>query len=138
MRASSAVIFRPAGAADAWGIADLHAESWRRHYRGAYSDAFLVGGVDASRREAWHARLGRPDTSAITTVAELDGKVVGFIHLILDLDPEWGALVDNLHVHYELKRQGLMGIVTTSFLVRMRLATEPPAGEHWLRQSLEL
>jgi ribosomal protein S18 acetylase RimI-like enzyme len=30
--------FRLAGPADARTIADLHAESWRRHYRGAYSD----------------------------------------------------------------------------------------------------
>ncbi len=34
--------FRLASPADAKAVADLHADSWRRHYRGAYSDAFLA------------------------------------------------------------------------------------------------
>jgi hypothetical protein len=29
---------------------NLHADSWRRHYRGAYADAFLDGDVLADRR----------------------------------------------------------------------------------------
>jgi hypothetical protein len=37
------VRIRVADSSDAPAIAALHAESWRRHYRGAYSDAFLDG-----------------------------------------------------------------------------------------------
>src|SRR6188768_3459087 len=40
---------RPATAGDAGQIAALHADSWRRHYRGAYSDAFLDGDVLTDR-----------------------------------------------------------------------------------------
>ncbi|MEU4563183.1 hypothetical protein AB0F72_32800 [Actinoplanes sp. NPDC023936] len=49
--------FRFAEAADAAGIAALHADSWRRHYRGAYSDSFLDGDVIADRHAVWSARL---------------------------------------------------------------------------------
>ena len=42
--------FRMAGAGDAAGLAGLHADSWRRHYRGAFSDAFLDGEVPGFRR----------------------------------------------------------------------------------------
>ena len=37
--------FRSAEAGDAAAVAGLHADSWRRHYRGAFSDAFLDGDV---------------------------------------------------------------------------------------------
>jgi hypothetical protein len=30
-------------------IALLHADSWRRHHRGAYADSFLDGDVEADR-----------------------------------------------------------------------------------------
>jgi GNAT superfamily N-acetyltransferase len=33
--------FRAAGPGDAQAVAGLHADSWRRHYRGAYADSFL-------------------------------------------------------------------------------------------------
>jgi hypothetical protein len=33
--------FRAGGPGDAPAVAGLHADSWRRHYRGAFSDAFL-------------------------------------------------------------------------------------------------
>lgn len=39
--------FRLAVPDDAEAVAMLHATSWRRHYRGAYSDAFLDGDVVA-------------------------------------------------------------------------------------------
>ena len=40
-------------------------------------------------------------------VAERSGRVVGFVHTVLDADPDWGALIDNLHVVAELKRHGI-------------------------------
>jgi hypothetical protein len=42
--------FRPAGPDDAEKVGMLHADSWRRHYRGAYADSFLDGDVVADRR----------------------------------------------------------------------------------------
>ena len=44
--------FRPADADDAAAVAGLHADSWRRHYRGAFSDAFLDGDVVGYLRDA--------------------------------------------------------------------------------------
>jgi hypothetical protein len=37
--------FLAAGPGDAYAIAGLHADSWQRHYEGAYSDAFLDNDV---------------------------------------------------------------------------------------------
>src|SRR4051812_43028830 len=89
---------RLAGPADAEPIAALHADSWRRHYRGAYSDAFLDGDLDADRRAVWGQRLHKPDDGAATIVAEDGSSFVGFVHVLFDDDPSWGALIENLHV----------------------------------------
>jgi len=39
--------------------------------------------------------------------ADVDGDVVGFAHTLFDHDPEWGALLDNLHVKHDLKGTGV-------------------------------
>jgi GNAT superfamily N-acetyltransferase len=99
--------FRPAEAADAAAVAALHADSWRRHYRGAFSDAFLDGDVPGFLLSRWTGLLSAPDPQARTIVAELDGELVGLAHTQLGDDPAWGALLDNLHVSYGLKRLGV-------------------------------
>ena len=99
--------FRTAEAADAAAVAGLHADSWRRHYRGAFSDAFLDGDVAGYLRARWTERLSASDPQARTIVAELGGEVVGLAHTQLGEDAEWGALLDNLHVSYGLKRMGV-------------------------------
>jgi ribosomal protein S18 acetylase RimI-like enzyme len=99
--------FRPAGASDADAVAALHADSWRRHYRGAYSDAFLDGDVESDRLAVWTERLRDPDRPSHTIVAETGGRVIGFAHTVFEADPRWGALVDNLHVAHEQKRRGI-------------------------------
>ncbi|GAA1370458.1 GNAT family N-acetyltransferase [Streptomyces beijiangensis] len=99
--------FRAAGRDDAEGIARLHADSWRRHYRGAYSDEFLDGDVVSNRLTVWASRLATPSASA-TIVAEDDaGLLLGFVHVVFDEDPQWGSLVDNLHVINARRRTGL-------------------------------
>ncbi|MEV6607798.1 GNAT family N-acetyltransferase [Kutzneria sp. NPDC051319] len=99
-------LFRPAGAADAGQVAQLHADSWRRFYRGAYADAYLDGDVMADRRAVWTTRLASP-TNSETVLAEHDHRLVGFIHVVFDADPQWGSLVDNLHVRHDQRRAGL-------------------------------
>lgn len=99
-------VFRRAGDADAERIALLHADSWRRHYRGAFADSFLDGDVVADRRAVWSARLAAPAHSA-TVLAEHDGRLLGFVHVELDDDPRWGSLVDNLHVVHDQHRSGI-------------------------------
>ncbi len=100
--------YRAATAADAAGIAALHADSWRRHYRGAYPDAYLDGDVGADRLAVWTERLAHPAPADRTTVVvDADGRIAGFVHTILHEDPEWGALLDNLHVRSDLKGTGI-------------------------------
>jgi len=103
---SSDVAIRIAGLADARAVARLHANSWRRHYRGAYSDQYLDGDLDGERLAVWTARLGEQNNS-VTLLAELDGQPVGFIHLQHDADPTWGSLVDNLHVAHNKQGGGI-------------------------------
>lgn len=100
------ITYRLADPSDAGAVGRLHADSWRRHYRGAYSDAYLDGAADQERAAAWTARLGEAGEH-FTVVAERGGDLVGFAHTRLDDDPTWGALLDNLHVSYELKRRGV-------------------------------
>jgi ribosomal protein S18 acetylase RimI-like enzyme len=101
------VRFRAADAGDAAAVARLHADSWRRHYRGAYSDAFLDGDVAGYLLAIWTERLSSPDPKARTIVAELGGEIVGLAHTQLGENADWGALLDNLHVSYGLKGLGI-------------------------------
>lgn len=99
--------YRDATSRDAEGIAALHADSWRRHYRGAFLDSFLDGDVLGNRVAVWRERLAQSRRDHFTVVAELRNSVVGFAHMILNDDPIWGALLDNLHVAWNLKRNGV-------------------------------
>jgi GNAT superfamily N-acetyltransferase len=120
--------YRPATAADAPAVAALHADSWRRHYRGSYPDDYLDGDVDADRLAEWTTRLSSPAPEARTTVAvDGDGAVVGLVHTILHEDAEWGALLDNLHVRADLKRQGI-GARLMQCSAAAVLADEPVTG----------
>jgi GNAT superfamily N-acetyltransferase len=98
--------FRIAGPADSDVVGRLHADSWRLNYRRAYSDAFLDGDVLADRLAEWSRRLREPEPRSRTILAE-DGGLVGFAHVVLDEDPTWGALVDNMHVVRARKREGI-------------------------------
>jgi ribosomal protein S18 acetylase RimI-like enzyme len=98
--------FRLAWPADAQAVAKLHADSWRRHYRGAYSDAFLDGDVLADRLAVWTERLTAPDPRHCTILAE-NGGLVGFAHTRFDDDPALGALLDNVHVAHRRRRRGI-------------------------------
>ena len=102
----TALRLRAAGPDDAQRVALLHAQSWRRHYRGAYSDAFLDGDVAADRLAVWSSRLAAAGGSA-TAVAEDRTGAVGFVHVVFDEDGRWGSLLDNLHVAYAHQRTGI-------------------------------
>ena len=115
---------RSATRADAQAIADLHAESWRRHYRGAYDNDFLDGDVFADRRAVWAERLADIDPNRARTILAVDGPtLVGFAHVIFDDDPTWGALVDNLHVTFDHKRGG---VGTQLMVASARVVIERP------------
>jgi ribosomal protein S18 acetylase RimI-like enzyme len=110
---SDEVAYRAAMPHDVEGIARLHADSWRRNYRGAFSDAYLDGDLVAERLSVWSDRLRSPHAGTFTIVAEHPGgapgpgAIVGLAHTILGDDPVWGALLDNLHVSHAEKGQGI-------------------------------
>jgi GNAT superfamily N-acetyltransferase len=54
----------------------------------------------------WTERLREPDPRRLTILAE-DGALLGFANTFFEADPEWGALVDNLHVSASHHRRGV-------------------------------
>ena len=99
---------RRAVVSDEAAIARLHADSWRTAYRGILRDDFLNDTVVANRREMWSTRfseIGREDQ--LILVSEERGQIQAFACAFLDADPEWGTLLDNLHVIPGLKGKGL-------------------------------
>lgn len=74
----SPVRVRPADAADANGIADVHVTSWRETYSGIVPDRLM--GVDAleARRRMWASILHVNPLPGAVAVAERDGQLVGF------------------------------------------------------------
>ena len=97
---------RAAAAEDSEQVALLHTDSWRRFYRGAFSDSYLDGDVLSDRRTVWAARLAEPSHSA-TAVVEDGSGLVGFVYVILDNDDQWGSFIENLHVRHDQQRAGL-------------------------------
>jgi GNAT superfamily N-acetyltransferase len=99
---------RAARPGDAPAIAMLHANSWRSAYRGILRDEFLDGALDGNRRALWNSRLcDETQENQFILVDEEDGEIRGFACAFIDADPDWGALLDNLHVVPELRGQGL-------------------------------
>ena len=119
--------YRRATARDIEAIAGLHADSWRRHYRGAYTDAFLDDEAATFLGDMWSGRFAAPDPGTRTILAERDGRVVGLAHTVLGRHPTWGALLDNLHVSYDLKRQGV-GTRLLALTARAVLDAAPASG----------
>jgi ribosomal protein S18 acetylase RimI-like enzyme len=122
---------------DSASVAHLHADSWRRHYRGAYSDSYLDGEIVADRKDVWEARMGRTSADHSTIVAERAGRLVGFVHTVFDADPVWGALIDNLHVVAELKRRGI-GTALLSEAAQVVVERKPLSGLYlWVLEQNE-
>lgn len=127
MTAAPCTRVRDATPADAAGVAALHADSWRRNYRGAFSDAFLDGDVGADRLALWSARMERPAPGCTLVAEEATGALTGFVHVVFDDDPSWGALVDNLHVEHGAARRGT-GRLLMGEAARRVLAHDPASG----------
>jgi ribosomal protein S18 acetylase RimI-like enzyme len=104
--------FRTGGPDDAGAVALLHADSWRRTYRGVYADSYLDDDLAAERTAVWSARLAAPGDS-LTLLAEDGTGPVGFVHVVFGEDQRWGSLVDNLHVAHERRRRGIGAALLT-------------------------
>lgn len=134
----SALDLRPAQLLDAEDIARLHADSWQRHYRGVYADSYLDGDVVADRLEVWSLRLhpaaADPKLNTLTTRADDDDGLVGFVHVVFDDDATWGSLVDNLHVAYEKKRRGIGRVLLTHAAQAVADRARSPRMYLWVQQ----
>lgn len=95
--------YRLAGPADAEAIANLHARSWREHYRGSFHDAFLDGDLPAERLRVWRERLGRAPDNQFVQLALAGAELAGFVCAYGAHDPRWGSFIDNLHVAQPFK-----------------------------------
>ncbi|HTD06413.1 GNAT family N-acetyltransferase [Undibacterium sp.] len=98
---------RTATLSDAAAIAHLHAENWRRTYRGVLQDAYLDNEVQAERLNSWEERLRAPASNQYIVVAENAGAVSGFACAFANEHPQWGHYLDNLHVAADSKGQNI-------------------------------
>ena len=99
--------YRPAVPPDAEAVALLHARSWRENNRGAFSDEFLDGELPEERLRVWRKRLDHPPENQFVQVAVDGADLVGFVCAYGAHDPQWGSLIDNLHVAGASKRNGI-------------------------------
>jgi len=76
------VTIRPAGEADAAGIAGVHVRSWQEAYAGIVPEAYLAA-LDAQERAAdWTRFLQSGPADHVTTwVAQAGPQIVGFVSL---------------------------------------------------------
>jgi ribosomal protein S18 acetylase RimI-like enzyme len=87
---------RPATAADAAAIADLHQRSWRSAYRGLLPDSYLDGPAAGELSKHWRTVFTKEDPGRLILVAAVPGGIAGFV-AAWPKGPD-KALIDNLHV----------------------------------------
>lgn len=100
-------VIREANERDTVSIAALHAVSWTTSYKGLLSDDYLNNDLAGERKAYWLSKMPALDAKEFVLVAESEEGIIGFI-AVMDV-PENGcdALVDNLHVHPDLKGHGV-------------------------------
>ena len=121
------VNLRMARPKDAPHVAELHALSWRTHYRGALSNEFLAGDIGSDRIELWSARLSRPTPQQFVCLAREQAALLGFACAYADHDERWGALLDNLRVRTDLRGRGI-GSVLLRHVAAWGVAHNRPQG----------
>lgn len=99
--------FRVAEYNDFQRIAQLHADNWKRYYRGILSDDYLDNDVEQDRKVLWQTRLINPSFNEHVIIAEEGGLLCGFICAYGNHDFERGTLIDNLHVDPSYHRRGI-------------------------------
>ncbi|MDH3593802.1 MAG: GNAT family N-acetyltransferase [Rhodospirillales bacterium] len=119
--------FRDAGLVDADAVAALHAESWRAHYRGILPDAYLDGQVFQERRAFWQDALRNPRVDDLTIVSAEATGLTGFVSVVRDGEPGFGAVIENLHVRPQLCGRGLGRRLLGEAVARLMAAGVPSA-----------
>ncbi|MGF1728368.1 N-acetyltransferase family protein [Photobacterium kasasachensis] len=88
-------------------IATLHAKSWQDIYRGLLSENYLNHDIFQNRLNIWQQRFAAPEPRQRILVARERTNLCGFICIYLDNHPEWGTLVENLHIDKAYQGLGL-------------------------------
>jgi GNAT superfamily N-acetyltransferase len=123
------IILRQASSADTDAIAQVHAQSWQHAYRGILSDHYLDHDVVAERTAMWRERMATiPRERMFLQVAEDGDQMIGFVCVLLDAEPAWGAYLDNLHLLPSAQRRGLGRRLMASAAAWVA-AIEPPSQE---------
>lgn len=101
------ITYRTATQEDARRIAQLHALSWQQNYKGILSDQYLDQEVRNDRMKVWDKRLNEPRENQHIILAFDENILCGFACAYADKDPEYGALLDNLHIFGDWKGKGI-------------------------------
>jgi GNAT superfamily N-acetyltransferase len=105
---------RPAIAADARAIAEIHHAGWRVAYAGVVSDAQMAAKLPERRIAIWQARIADPND--VVLIAEDEAHTAqGFVHAgaVLDHDIRKGGLagcdceIYSLHCRKDMQGRGL-------------------------------
>jgi ribosomal protein S18 acetylase RimI-like enzyme len=99
--------FRIANNKDTQIIANLHALSWQKTYRGAFTDDFLDNHVYENRLSVWTQRLQQPSGNQTVILSEIDDSLAGFVCAYGNNSEEYGTYIDNLHVSPDFKGKGI-------------------------------
>ena len=106
-RAPELVRTRDARPEDAAEMGRIHVESWRSAYRRIIPPEALGGLSIEARRAEWKEFLTHPLPGTATWVAEIDGRVVGFMCAGPSRDADVGIGVGEAYVmHVDPRREG--------------------------------
>ena len=100
--------YQLAQTADATAIAALHADNWRRHYKGIMSENYIQNEIESERLKDWQERLKAPNPNQHTLLAKSEDILCGFVCTYFNSYENYeGALLENIHVKHGLGGQGI-------------------------------
>lgn len=120
------ISYRIANTSDIESIAIIHSNSWKRSYRGIYTDHYLDFEVDNDRMKVWKQRFESPENQHII-VAEFENKVIGFICIFLNKETEFGSLIDNLQAKFEFQGKGIGKMLLQKAAIYIKQKTDTDA-----------
>ena len=95
----SRILLRSASAKDPATIARLHTMSWQTAYGEILPADYLHERVPREHESHWASYMARPaEKRGLVLIAEFAGEPVGFASAEKMQDPEYGVLLDCLHV----------------------------------------
>jgi ribosomal protein S18 acetylase RimI-like enzyme len=98
---------RIATSSDAEKIALLHASSWKKAYRGLLSDVYLDNDLEGERKTTWLPKMAGLTSKEFVLLAEDEQELIGFVAVLDKPENSLDAFIDNLHVRWDLKGQGV-------------------------------